>query len=987
VRGEARRQRRDELARRLDFALRSAENARVNAPREFEKRFDFKTAEPEIYQRWLDADAFTPAYRPDGSVARPEKVDAKPFVIVIPPPNITGRLHMGHALNNTVQDVLIRHKRMAGFDALWIPGTDHAGIATQTVVKKQLDAQGLDFRALGRDEVVKRIWAWKESYGNEILNQLRRMGCSCDWSRTRFTMDEGLSEAVRYSFVELFRQGLIYRGKRIVNWCPVDRTALSDDEVEKEDVKGKMYRIRYPLADDPSRWIVVGTTRPETLFGDVAVAVNAKDPRYTDLIGKTLRLPLQGRLIPVITDVHADPTKGTGAVKITPAHDPNDFEVGQRHGLEPIDVMNEDATMNDVVPERFRGKDRYATRKLVLEELEQLGLLDGIDEHLMSIGSSYRSKVPIEYRLSDQWFVKMEPLARQALNASGFVEGADGWTKPEGAPSQLTLWPERFDKVYLHWLSNIRDWCISRQIWWGHRIPAWYHVETGETLVDVETPARVAAEPGKWRQDEDVLDTWFSSWLWPMSTLGWPAQTADLGRYYPTSVLSTAKDILFFWVARMNFAGLRFLDEMPYRDVYLHSTIADEAGVTMSKSKGNGIDPLTLIDGATVEDLKRPIFEARPTNMKELVARIEKRFPQGFEAVGADAMRWTLVFSITEGENVRLSLDRFTEGRNFITKLWNGAGRVITTLWAEEDRSKAGDPIAPETDEDTWLLARLDSTIREVTGALDVFDFGRVAQALYHFVWDDFCAWALELSKTRLASEDTAVRRGALSVLGSVLADMLRLLHPITPFVTEALWARLTPGMSSLGLWRDRTPTGALLCLDVHPTPRRASDAAIEARFGVVQRFVSAVRSLRAQSNVKDNLRIDVEVKAIADEARVMIERMAEPIAFLAKIGSVRFVDGRRKGMAAEYDPAFELYIDLAAWTDVAEEVKRLEKSLEKLDKEIAGHEAGLANPAFVDKAPPEKVEERRRALADARARREKIAGTVTELREVAAAR
>jgi valyl-tRNA synthetase len=955
--------------------------------REFPKRFDFKEAEPRIYQRWTEAKAFESARDPSGQVRDPSRANAKPYVIVIPPPNITGRLHMGHALNNTVQDVLIRHKRMCGFDALWVPGTDHAGIATQTVVKKQLDAQGIDYRAIGREETIKRIWEWYNEFGSEILKQLRRMGCSCDWSRTRFTMDEGLSLAVRHSFVKLYEQGLIYRGKRIVNWCPVDRTALSDDEVEKEEVKAKMYNIRYPFADGEPGHLVVATTRPETLFGDVAVAVNPKDERWNKHIGRKVLLPLQERIIPVIADEHADPEKGTGCVKITPAHDPNDYEVGLRHGLPQINVMNEDATMNEVVPERYRGLDRQKCREKALKELEEMGLLDSVKDHVMALGSSYRSKVPIEFRLSDQWFVRMGPMAGMALQRSGYTEGSEGWVRDPTKTPEIVLHPERHEKVYYHWLTNIRDWCISRQIWWGHRIPAWYHLETGEVLVSIDEPDRVKNEPGKWRQDDDVLDTWFSSWLWPMSTLGWPNDTPDYRRYYPTSVLVTAKDILFFWVARMNFAGLAFDGRLPYRDVYLNSTIADEQGVTMSKSKGNGIDPLTLIDGANVEELKRPVLEARPSNMKELIARIEKRFPQGFEAVGADAMRWTLAFSINEGEHVRLSLDRFTEGRNFVTKLWNGAGRVITALEDELEnaRSKAGDVAEAETDEDRWLLARLDSTIRAADQGLEGFDLGATAQAIYHFVWDDFCSWALELSKTRLVSEDSVVRRGALRVMGSVLADMLRLLHPITPFVTEELFSRVVKPMTALGLWIDQPPASELLIRDRWPLPRRPHDPDIESRFAILQRFVVAVRQLRATSNIKDNLRITVQAKPLLPATRPMIERALPSIAFLAKLETVEFVEGRRKGMAAQFDPAFELYIDIGKYVDLKEELKRIEKTIEKTEKEVSSHKKGLEDKGFIDRAPPEKVQEKREALASAEERLSKLQETQTELREISA--
>jgi valyl-tRNA synthetase len=958
---------------------RGSATPRSMAPAPFPKRFDFREAEPRISQRWLDDRVFEAARAPDGSVRDPVRAEAEPFVILIPPPNITGRLHMGHALNDTVQDVLTRFFRMDGRDALWVPGTDHAGIATQTVVKKQLDAEGIDYRELGREKTIERIWEWRNKYGDAIIEQLRKIGCSCDWSRTRFTMDDGLNRAVRRAFVSLYERGLIYRGKRIVNWCPVDRTALSDDEVEKEDEKGKMYHLRYPLESDPNRHLVVATTRPETMFGDVAVAVHPDDDRYRDLVGKNAILPLMNEPIPIIADTHADPEKGTGVVKITPAHDPNDFEVGQRHDLPQVDVMNEDATLNDRVPVAYRGLDRYVARKKLLEQLEEEGLLEKVEDHILAIGRSYRSKVPIEFRLSDQWFVKMEPLARQALEANGYEETEDGWVRKDPSAG-VAFHPERFERVYLHWLANIRDWCISRQIWWGHRIPAWHHRETGEILVSEEVPDRVQQEPEAWSQDEDVLDTWFSSWLWPLSVFGWPESTPDLERYYPTSVLSTAKDIIFFWVARMNFAGLAFSERLPYRHVYLHSTIADERGVTMSKSKGNGIDPLTLIEGATLDELKRPVLEARPSNMKELLRRIEKNFPDGFEAVGADAMRWTLVYSITEGEHVRLALSRFLEGRSFVTKLWNGAGRVITAL----EREPAGGDPAPLTEEDRWLLARLDSTIRDVRSGIDTFDFGRIAHALYPFVWNDFCSWALELSKPRLDGDDDAARRGALRALGSVLADTLRLLHPVVPFVTEELWSRLAPAMNRLGLWLDDVPQADLLAADRMPKPRTAPDPELEARFAILQRFVSAIRQLRAQYRIKDSERITVHFKPLHPAAQPMVEGRQDAVKFLAKLEGVEVVEGRSAGMAVQYDRDFELYLDLGRYIDLNDEVARLDKDIAKTEKEMSAAAAKLDNPNFVNKAPPDKVQQARDKLTEVEQRLKKLRESRAELAEAA---
>ncbi|MEM6860446.1 MAG: valine--tRNA ligase [Myxococcota bacterium] len=947
---------------------------------EFPKRFDFREAEPRIYQRWMDEGCFGAAVAPDGTVRDPKRAQARPFVIVIPPPNITGRLHMGHALNNTVQDVLIRYHRMDGDDAVWIPGTDHAGIATQTVVKKQLDAKGVDYRELGREQMIANIWEWRAEFGDAILEQLRKMGCSCDWERTRFTMDEGMNAAVRRCFVNLYDRGLVYRGKRIVNWCPVDRTALSDDEVEKQDEKGKMFHLRYPLAQDRSRWMVVATTRPETMFGDVAVAVHPEDDRYKELVGTAVILPLMDKAIPVIADPHADPEKGTGVVKITPAHDPNDFEVGLRNNLPIVDVMNDDATLNELVPGRYQGMDRYAARRKILEELEAAELLEKVEEHVLAIGRSYRSKVPIEFRLSDQWFVKMAPLAEMALQANGYEQAEEGWAR-KTPDAGVAFHPDRFEKVYLHWLSNIRDWCISRQIWWGHRVPAWHHLETGEILVGEGEPERVRDAPEEWRQDEDVLDTWFSSWLWPMSTLGWPERTPDFERYYPTSVLSTAKDIIFFWVARMNFAGLGFEDRLPYQDVYLHSTIADDRGVTMSKSKGNGIDPLTLIEGATLDQLKRPVQEALPSNAKEILRRLEKNFPEGFEAVGADAMRWTLIFSITEGENVRLALQRFLEGRSFVTKLWNGAGRIISSLEAESDRSVApGEP----TDEDAWILARVDRTSRTVRAGLDGFDFGNVAQELYRLVWDDYCSWALELSKTRLTGEDSVERLGVLRVMGSALADILRMLHPIVPFVTEELWSRLVPAMDRLDLWLGDPPTSKQLIRDRFPPGDGPDRADVEHRFAILQRFVSAIRQLRSQYRVKDSERIVVHVKPLEADTAPMLERCRSAVSFLAKLDRVELVEARSKGMAAHYDPAFELYLDLSRYVDLSEELARLDKDIGRTEKELGATSGKLANASFVERAPADKVQETRNREAELKEKLEKLAATRAELAEVA---
>jgi valyl-tRNA synthetase len=923
-------------------------------------RFDFKTTEERIYKKWIDGCAFSSVYDPEGRPRSPDEAGKERYVIVIPPPNVTGRLHMGHALNNTIQDVLIRFKRMDGFDALWVPGTDHAGISTQTVVRKHLDAQGIDYRALGREKFVEKVWEWREKYGGVILKQLEKLGCSCDWRRTRFTMDEGLSRAVRVVFKALFDRGLLYRGKRIVNWCPVDQTALSDDEVDTRDggEPGHLWHIRYPLVDPVGELahLTVATTRPETMFGDVAVAVHPEDERYRAAVGKTLRLPLQGRLIPVIADPYVDREFGTGCLKITPAHDPNDFEVGARHGLAPVDVMNDDATMNGVVPEPFRGLDRFEARARAVEALEASGLIEKVEERMVPIGRAQRSGAPIEYRLSDQWFVRMKPLAEKALHASGYRKQGDDWV--QSGERGLLFHPPRWEKIYVDWLSNIRDWTISRQIWWGHRIPAWYHRETGEILVDVETPERVRREPESWTQDEDVLDTWFSSWLWPMSTLGWPEETPDLKRYFPTSVLATAKDIIFFWVARMNFASLEMTGELPYRDVYINPTVLDERGATMSKVKGNGIDPLAVIDGATREELSGPVLEARPDNMKELLARVEKNFPQGFEGVGADALRFTLVHGCSEGQEIRLSLQRFHDiGRRFVTKLWNASRYALSTL-ASAPGPEAG--AAPPAVEDRWILSRTASAIAITRRAVEEFDFGSMAQELYRFVWNDYCDWYLELTKPRITGDDPKAARRAAHVLGTTLAQILRMLHPVTPFITEELWSMLLPAMDAKDLWMGKRPSSDLLILERTAVAESAPDSSIESRFEALQRLVGKVRTSRANARLAENVRLSASVRPLDEELRAVLSETASVVSGLANLASLSFVDAKPEGAIAFVDPSFELYLDLGKHVDVGAERKRIDREIAEIRAKLEQVAKKLDNPRFLAGAKPEVVEEQR---------------------------
>ena len=941
-------------------------------------RFDPEAVEAEAWGRWNDARAFESEAAPDGCLRPGGDREKTPFTVVIPPPNITGRLHMGHALNNTIQDVLVRYRRMTGRDALWVPGTDHAGISTQTVVRKHLDARGVDYRALGRDAFIEKVWEWRDRYGGVILDQLKKLGCSCDFRRTRFTMDEGLSRAVRTVFTDLHRRGYIYRGKRVVNWCPVDRTALSDDEVETapEGEPGHLWSIAYPLAGEAGTRLTVATTRPETLFGDVAVAVHPEDPRYRDFVGRSVRLPLVGREIPVIADEGVDPEFGTGCLKITPAHDPHDFEIGHRHGLTPIEVMREDAALNEAVPERFRGLDRYRAREEAVAALEAEGLLVGIEDRRVPLGRAQRSGAPIEYRLSDQWFVRMGPLAERALRLSGYERREDGeWEKAgEGA---LRFHPPRWEQVYARWLMEIRDWTISRQIWWGHRIPAWHHRETGEIAVGVDPPEAVRAAPDDWRRDEDVLDTWFSSWLWPMSTLGWPERTPDFERYYPTSLLSTDKGILFFWVARMNFAGIEMTGRLPYDDVYIHPTVLDERGAVMSKSKGNGVDPLAVISGATLEELKRPVEEARPANREEMLRRIERGFPEGFEGVGADALRFTLVRLCSEGQEMRLALSKFHEiGRRFLTKLWNASRFALSAVEGADRGAETAEPAA----EDRWIVSRAAGCAGEVRTALEGYDFAAVGSLLYRFVWNDFCDWYLELAKSRMRTGPAAARRTA-ATLGEVLDRTLRLLHPVAPFVTEVLYERLRTARAKVG-FADARAGGEVLARAEFPAGDAPRDEELESRFEALRELVTSVRRLRADAGLAPDQVLPVAVRETAEVPGLgtLLRDTAGPVGSLGRMAPLRVVGPEEPwppgngggGRVSLVERRFEASVELGAAADpaalrerVAAQRRRVAADREKLGKR-------LANPRFRERAEPAVVresEERAAALAAQEAR------------------
>jgi len=929
-----------------------------NIPLE-EKHYDPSKVEKAIYALWLKSGCFT---------ADPSS-DKPPYTIVIPPPNVTGRLHMGHALNNTMQDLLCRYKRMKGYDVLWIPGTDHAGISTQSVVKKHLDAEGINYRELGREGMIERIWKWKEKYGDQILLQLRRLGCSCDWSRTRFTMDDGLSDAVNLAFKRLYDDGLIYRGKYIVNWCPIDRTALSDDEVETKDggEPGFLWHLKYPFADG-SGHIEIATTRPETMLGDTAIAVNPKDTRFQSLIGKEVIVPLVERTITIIADDFVDPEFGTGCVKVTPAHDPNDFQIGLRHNLAQINIMNEDATLNDEAPEQFRGMDRFKARTAIVQAMDELGLLVQIEERNVPVGRSYRSKAIIEYRLSDQWFVKMKPLAEKALEAS--------------KAGELKWFPERWDNFYRSWLENTRDWCISRQIWWGHRIPAWYHKETGEVLVDTQTPAQVQQSPAEWTQDEDVLDTWFSAALWPYSTLGWPEATEELKKYYPTSVLVTAKDIIFFWVARMVMTGLYHLKELPFHQVLINSIICDEYGETMSKSKGNGIDPLHVIDGATREELEGPIHEARPANMEGLIKRVSERFPDGFAGVGADALRYTMLTSATDAQQAQVSLKKFDEvGRPLTNKIWNAAKLALTII--EELRAPTtSSETGPLAAEDRWILTRLNESIQKVSQAYDTYAFHHATGTLYHFFWDDLCDWYLEIIKPRLRKGDAADTRRIAMTLSECFLSFLRMLHPIMPFITEELWGHFQKAAVEKSLFseNDQSLASSTLCAtSAFPEASSIQDADIVADVTTVQEVIRTIRNMRAKANVPPKSPLEVQVVTADKKCQEVVETYSEMITHLANLGSLTRSQTRPEKLAVSVIGEMEIFANLLDFIDVQSEIDRTKKAIEKVDKQITALTAKLANEGFVSRAPTEVVATEKEKLREAEEQRKKLEAAIDE--------
>ena len=861
-----------------------------------EKTYKPEDIEAKHYARWQDSDAFAIGAR----------ANAKPYTIVIPPPNVTGSLHMGHALNNTLQDVLIRYERMRGRDALWQPGTDHAGIATQMVVERQLDAEGLSRHDLGRDKFIERVWDWKAESGGTILNQLKRLGASCDWSRERFTMDEGLSAAVRKVFVDLHKQGLIYKDKRLVNWDPKLHTAISDLEVEQRDVRGHLWHIKYPVEGEPGVSITVATTRPETMLGDTAVAVHPDDDRYKKLVGKHAVLPLVGRRILIVADDYADPEQGSGAVKITPGHDFNDFEVGKRNGLEVINIFDADAALNDEVPEAYRGLDRMAARAKVVADLEAQGLIEKIDEIEHTVPFGDRSGVIIEPWLTDQWYVDAKTLAQPAIEA---VERGD-----------VVFVPRQWENTYFEWMRNIQPWCVSRQLWWGHQIPAWYghdgHIFVELTQSEAEAAAR--AHYGKDTElvrDEDVLDTWFSSALWPFSTLGWPDETPEVERYYPTDVLVTGFDIIFFWVARMMMMGLHFMGEAPFHTIYIHALVRDEKGAKMSKSKGNVMDPLELIDD-----------------------------------LGADALRFTLAAMAAQGRDIKLARSRVEGYRNFATKLWN-----LTRFCQMNDCAPDPnfDPVSCELTVNRWIVGELAKAAQRVSLAIDAYKFNEAADALYHFAWGTFCDWYIEFIKPVLMGDEGAARAETRACAAWALGQIFHLLHPFMPFISEELWEVLS--VDGEPLVRSPWP-------DVSD---EVVDDSAAAEMDWVIRLIGQVRTVRAELNVPAGSKIGMRLLGANPESQSRVEAHDEVIRRLARLSSVQLDGETPKGSVQAVLDEATIVLPLAGVIDVDEEKQRLSREIKKAQGEIAKIDKKLGNEKFLSKAPAEVIEEQRRRRAE----------------------
>ena len=861
--------------------------------KELAKTYDPKGLEDRLYQKWLDSGYFH---------AKVNKAK-KPFTIVMPPPNVTGQLHMGHALDETMQDILIRFKRMQGYEALWQPGTDHAAIATEVKVINKLKEQGIDKNEIGREEFLKHAWAWKEEYGGKIINQLKKLGASADWERERFTMDEGCSKAVQEVFIRLYNKGYIYKGSRIINWCPVCQTSISDAEVEHEDQDGFFWHINYPVVGEEGKFVEIATTRPETLLGDTAVAVNPEDDRYKDLVGKMLKLPLTDREIPVIADAYVDKEFGTGCVKITPAHDPNDFEVGKRHNLEEINILNDDATINDLGG-KYAGMDRYEARKAMVKDLEDLGLLVKVVPHSHSVGTHDRCGTTVEPMIKPQWFVKMDEMAKAAID-----------TLKDG---DLQFVPERFDKTYLHWLENIRDWCISRQLWWGHRIPAYYCDDCGETVVAKEMP-KICPKCGKnhFHQDEDTLDTWFSSALWPFSTLGWPDNTEEMEYFYPTDVLVTGYDIIFFWVIRMVFSALEQTGKAPFHHVLIHGLVRDSQGRKMSKSLGNGIDPLEVID-----------------------------------KYGADALRLTLMTGNAPGNDMRFYWERVESSRNFANKVWNASRFIMMNLEKAEVPSSMD--LANLTAADKWILCKFNDVAKDVTDNMEKFELGIAVQKVYDFIWEEFCDWYIEMVKPRLYNDEDTTKAAALWTLKTVLTNALKLLHPYMPFITEEIFCTLQSEEESI-------------MISSWPVFKEEWDfAADEKAVETIKEAVRAIRNVRTGMNVPPSKKAQVFVVSENAEVRDIFENGKVFFATLGYASSVH-VQADKEGISEDavsaVIPEAVVYMPFAELVDLEKELERLKKEEERLTKELARVNGMLSNERFISKAPQAKIDEEKAKL------------------------